>query len=180
VITRRGVLVVPLHGCEVDMVIVFRGQLMRVWPRVDATFSTVEAHTSYIDVIDHRLVVHVGDMHATKVGDRSVVVKSATTPVAALKTNTAVPVSVVDSTVEPYVRAPIAGMPGIHATAPAPIARCPQEPRGGRQHPCARHPVIIALVISPIARCPDIANRGARGLFVHGQSGRSDVDGDAD
>jgi hypothetical protein len=180
VITRRGVLVVALHGCESNMVIVFRSQLMRIWARVDTTFSTVEAHTSYIDVIDHRLVVHIGDVHATKVGNRPVVVEGTTTPVASLKTDTAIPVSVVDAAVKSYVRAPIAGMPEIRTTAPAPVARCPKEARGGRHNPCARYPVVIALVVSPIAGCPDITNCGTGWLYVHGQSGWCDVDGDAD
>lgn len=158
----------------------FCRQLMRVWPRAQPAFATVEAHTSYIDVIDHRLVVHVGDMHATKVGDRSVVVERATTPVATLKTNTAVAVTVVDSTVKPYVGTPIAGVPEIRATAPAPVTRCPQEARAGRHDPGARHPVIIAFVIGPVAGCPDIANRGTRWLFVDRQSGGCNVDGDAD
>jgi hypothetical protein len=155
-------------------------QLMRVWPRVEATFATVEAHTSHIDVIDHGLVVHVGDVHAAKVGNRPVVVEGTTTPVAALKTNTAVPISVVDSTVKPYVGTPIAGVPEIRATAPAPVTRCPQEARCGGHNPCARHPVIIALVISPVARCPDITNCGAGWLLIHRQFGGCDVDGDAD
>jgi hypothetical protein len=180
VITRRGVLVVALHGCESNMVIMFRSQLMRIWARLDATLSTVEAHTSYIDVIDHRPVVHIGDVHATKVGNRPVVVEGTTTPVASLETDTAIPVSVVDSAVKSYVRAPIAGMPEIRATAPTPVARCPQEARGGRHNPCARYPVIIAVVVSPIAGCPDITNCGTRWLYVHGQSGWCDVDGDAD
>jgi hypothetical protein len=108
------------------MALVFRCQLMRIWSRMEATFTTVEAHASYIDVIDHRLVVHVGDMHTAKVGDRSVVVESTTTPVTTLETNTAVSVSVVDSAVKAYVRPPIACMPEVRAIAPAPVTRCPQ------------------------------------------------------
>jgi hypothetical protein len=126
VITKRCVLVIALHGCESDMVLVFRCQLMGAWPRVEATFAAVEAHSSDIDVIDYRFVVHVGHMHATEVRDRSVVVESATTPVTAFETNTAIAVSVIDSAVEADVRPPIARMPGIGAITPAPVAGCPQ------------------------------------------------------
>ena len=68
-ISKRGVLVLLLHRCEGDMMIMFRCQLMGVWSRVETTFSAVETHSSYVDVIYHRLVVHVGHMHAAKVGD---------------------------------------------------------------------------------------------------------------
>lgn len=179
-ITKRGMFMVPLHGREGDMTVMFRRQFTRVWPRVEATFAAVEAHASYIDVIDHRLVVYVGDMHAAKVGNRPVVVKGTTTPVAAFETNTTVPVSVVDSAVESYVRSPVTRMPEIRATAPTPVAGCPQQSRGGRHHPRARHPVIVAVAIGPIAGCPDIANCGAGWLYIYGQSRRCDVDGHAD
>ena len=147
---------------------------------VHATFATIEAHTSHVDVVDHRLVVDVCDVNAPEVCNGPVVEEGTTTPVAALKANTAVTVTVVDSTVEPYVRAPIAGMPGIHAASPTPIAGCPQQTRGGCDDPCARYPVIVAVAVGPIAGCPDIANRGAGWLDVYGQSRRSDVNGDSD
>lgn len=179
-IAKRGVFMVPLHGRERDMAVMFRSQLMRVWPRAEATVAAVEAHASYIDVIDHSLVIHVGDMHAAKVGNRPVVVEGTTTPVAAVETNTAVSVSVVDSAVKSYVRAPITRMPDIRATAPAPVTRCPQVTRCGSHNPRARHPVVIVVAICPISRCPDIANCGAWWLYVYGQSRRCDVDGYAD
>jgi hypothetical protein len=111
VITKRGVFVISLHRREGHMVIVFRSQLMRIWPRVQTTLTAIETHASYVDVVDHRLVVDVGDMNATEVRDGPVIEERATTPVAALKTNTTVPVAVVNSAVEPYVRSPIATVP---------------------------------------------------------------------
>ena len=112
-IAERHVLVVTLHGSESNMMLVLCNQLVGAWPRVQAAFATVEAHTVHRDVVDHRPVVDVGDMSRTQVGNRPVVVERLTAPIAALKANTTIPVTVVDTTVETYVRAPVTGMPQI-------------------------------------------------------------------
>jgi hypothetical protein len=111
VIAERHVLVIALHGSEVNMALVLSRQFVRAGPHTQAALTTVEAHTVYRDVVDYRLVVDVGDVNASKVGNGPVVVERPMAPVAALETNTAVPVAVVDSAVEAYVRSPIAGMP---------------------------------------------------------------------
>jgi len=60
-------LLIPLHRRERNVTIVLCRQLMRVGPRTHTTFTTVVANASHVDVVDHGLVVDVGDMYATEV-----------------------------------------------------------------------------------------------------------------
>ena len=125
VVTECRVLMIPLHRSERNVPIVLCSQLVRARPCAHAAFTAVEAHASHIVIVDNRLVVNVGNVHATEVGNGSVVVKRVATPVTALKTNTTVTVPVVDTTVETYVRTPIALVPYIEAVTPAPITGSP-------------------------------------------------------
>ena len=125
VVTERRMLVIPLHRSERNVPIVLSSQLVRARPCAHAAFTAVEAHASYIVIVDNRPVVNVGDVYTTEVGNGPVVVKRVTTPVAAVKTNTTVTVPVVDTTVETYVRTPIALVPYIEAVTPAPITGSP-------------------------------------------------------
>jgi hypothetical protein len=179
-ITGCHALVFALHRSEVNMTLVLCNQLVRAWPRMQTTFTTVEAHTVHRDVVDHGPVVNVGDVSLAQVGNRPVVIERATAPIAALEADTTVPVTVVDATIETYVRAPVAGMPKVCTISPTPVTRSPQKSRRGCQYPGAGHPVIVALVIGPVTRRPDVPNRGAGRLHIHGQRGRREVDGDAD
>ena len=179
-VAERHVLVLALRRSEINMMVVLCNQFVSAWPRMQASLTTVEAHTVDRDVVDHRPVINVGDVSSAQVGNRPVVVERSTAPVTALEANATVPITVVDTTVETYVRAPISGVPQICAVAPTPVARRPQEPGRGCQHPGAGHPVIIAIVITPITWCPDIANRRTGRLHIYGQRRRREVDGDAD
>jgi hypothetical protein len=180
VIAERHVLMLALHGREVNVTLVLGSQLASAWPRMQATLTAVEADTIHRDVVDHRPVIDVGDMNAAQVGHRPVVVKCPVAPVTALEADTTVSVTVVDTTVEAYMGPPIAGVPRIGAAAPGPVARRPQQTGGRRQHPRARHPVIVSIVIGPITRRPDVTDRGAGRLHIHRQRGRREVDRDAD
>jgi hypothetical protein len=180
VVAGRRVLVVPLQRSEWDMVIVFRRKLAPGGPCVQTALTTVEAHASHVDVVDHCLVVDVGDVNASEVGNRPVVVKRIVAPVTALETNSAIAVPVVDSAVEADVRAPVTLMPRVYAATPAPVAGRPQQAGGGRQNPCAGHPVVIVIAVSPVPRRPDITNCGARWLYVHRECRWRYVDGDSD
>src|SRR5438552_18938893 len=100
--------VIALHTGKCNVVIVLGRKLIRTRPRTQAAFTAVVAHPIHVDVFHNRLVVNVGDVNATEIGNRPVVVEGATAPVATLKTNTAVPVPVVNTTVEAYVGAPVA------------------------------------------------------------------------
>jgi len=124
-VTECRVLMIPLHRSERNVPIVLCSQLVRARPCAHAAFTAVEAHASHIVIVDNRLVVNVGDVHTTEVGNGPVVVKRVATPVTALKTNTTVTVPVVDTTVETYVRTPIALVPYIEAVTPAPITGSP-------------------------------------------------------
>jgi hypothetical protein len=180
-VAERHVLVLALRRSEINMTLVLCNQLVRAWPNMHTAFTTVEAHTVHRDVVDYRLVIYVGDVSLAQVGNRPVVIERPAAPVAALEANTTVPVTVVDATVETYVRTPVAGVPKVcAAVSPAPVTRCPQEARGGRQHPGTGDPVIVAVVPGPVTRCPDITNRRARRLHIHRQSRRCEVDRDAD
>lgn len=169
---KRSMLLITLHGSELNMALMSSRQLPRARPRPQPTVTTVVAHPSHIDVVHNRLVVNIGDMNPTEIGHRPVVIERTPAPVATLKPNTTVPVPVIDTTVEAYVRAPVARVPDVHAFTPSPVARGPQQTRGGRDHPGARHPVVVIVAIGPIARRPDIPNRRTRRLFVHRQSRR--------
>src|SRR5580658_4030177 len=101
-------------------------------------------------------------------------------PAAASKTHAEVAESVIDPTIKPYCRPPVAVIPEKSARTPTPIARGPKESHFGRQHPCTGNPVIIGnvVVVGPKARGPDIAISGANGLLIDGQSGRANCDRD--
>jgi hypothetical protein len=178
-IAERHVLVFALHGSEFNVTLVLCSQLVRARSRVQAAFTTVETDTIHRDVVDHRPVIDVGDVSLAQVGNRAVVVERSTAPVTALEANTTVSITVVDTTVETYVRAPIAGVPKIDALPPTPVTRSPQQTGRGCQDPGAGHPVIVAVVPSPITWRPDVTNRGAGRLHVHRQRGRCEVHGDA-
>ena len=125
VVTERRMLVIPLHRRERNVPIVLSSQLVRARPCAHAAFTAVEAHASYIVIVDNRSVVNVGDVYTSEVGNGAVVVKRVTTPVAAIKTNTTVTVPIVDTTVETYVRTPVALVPDIETVTPAPITGSP-------------------------------------------------------
>jgi hypothetical protein len=179
-VSERSVFLITLHRGKRNVVIALSHQFMSARARAQTAFTAVVAHTGHIDVVHNRPVVNIGDMNAAEVRNRPVVVKRATAPVAALKTNTAVSVPVVNTTVETYVGAPIALVPRINTVTPAPVPRRPQQTRGGCHHPSARHPVIVIVTVSPIARCPDVSHSRTRWLYVHRQRGWRDGDRNSD
>jgi hypothetical protein len=107
-------------------------------------------------------------MHRAYVDDCAIVEKVASPPVAAFVAPAAVAVAVIDSTIKSDRRAPIAGVPKIHAFPESPISRCPQIIRLRRLDPRARHPVVILDLVapSPIARSPQIPISGNRRLVI--------------
>src|ERR1700760_1300422 len=131
-------LLLTLRGREFHMMLVLGGELMRRGASLQATRSTIEAHPIHGDVVYNSLVVNVGDMHATQVGDRAVVEERAATPVTPYKPNPAVPESIVHAAVESDVRTPVTAVPEIDAIGPTPISRGPQQSGRRRGHPGAR------------------------------------------
>ena len=71
-ITRSGMLMITLQRRGFEMMLMFRGKLMRSRTRLD-TARTVERHV--VDVVDDGPVVDVGDMNTTHVHGRAVVEK---------------------------------------------------------------------------------------------------------
>jgi len=156
------------------MFLVGRRLLLSGRTRCDPTRTAVVAHPVHRRIVDHCGVigvVNVGDIHVV---DRTVVGELSVVPAPALVTLTRVAVSIIDSAIETYVRAPVAFIESIPTVSPTPIAWSPEEADLGGHHPRAWHPVIIALAVGPVARCPDVALRREGWLLVHGQRWRRD------
>ena len=100
-----------------------------------------------------RTIVAMNIVDVRDVIDVVVVVIISPVPVATFKSFSPVTAAVEDAAVEPDGQAPITGVPAIHSTAPAPIARCPQTTNVRRIYPHARDP-LPAVIPSPIARGP--------------------------
>src|SRR5580692_2979719 len=147
---------------------------------VNATTAAVEADAIHVRVIvDHCAViyvVHVGDVHVVHA---AVVEEVAPVPVATFITEAAVAETVVNAAVEANLRAPVAGVPEISATTPAPVARRPEEADLRCDYPRAGDPVIAVRSVGPIARRPDVAIARAGRLHINRQRWGSDSDGDS-
>jgi len=165
-ITRSGMLMITLQRRGFEMMLMFRGKLMRSRTRLDTT-GAVERHV--VDVVDDGPVIHVGDVDTAHVHGRAVVEKGTTAPVTALESNTAIAEAVVHAAVEADMRTPVAPVPGVDATTPTPVARRPQQSGRRRQHPGTGHPVITVIAVSPISGRPHIAGSGKRRLYIHRQ-----------
>src|SRR5208283_3793540 len=146
-------------------------------PRLNAAIAAVER--DMIAVHDHVALVDVPHIDDVDVHDGPVIEEAAATPLAAPEADTAVAETVVNAAIETNVRSPIAGVPGIKATAPSPVPGGPEH--ADRRHdPCAGNPIVAAVVIpGPIAGGPEVSGTGADGLGIDGQSGRADADRDA-
>lgn len=119
--------VLTLCRRELNMPVVLRSQLVGIRHSMDTMVAAIEADTVDGDVIDHSLVVDVGHVEAAEIGYRTVVVERAAAPVTAAETNAGISKTVVDTTVEAYVRTPIASVPDIKTAAPSPVAGSPQQ-----------------------------------------------------
>jgi hypothetical protein len=166
-------LMITLQRRRLEVMLMFRSQLVSGRSCLDTTRS-VERHVHI--VVDDRVVIYVGDVDAAHIHDRAVIEVSTTAPVTALKPNTTITEAVIDTAVEADVRAPVATVPRVNATAPAPVPGRPQQSGRRRQHPRARHPVITLVTISPVPGCPHIARRRQRRLHIHRKRRRRDVD----
>lgn len=98
--------------------------LGRRWASGDAASTAVEAHMAGVKLGNGPAVgvvelVHVDVIHC------AVVEEVAAIPVAAVVTRSEITEAVVDAVVEADLRAPISGMPDIHAVAPAPPSGSP-------------------------------------------------------
>src|SRR5690348_15620225 len=116
--------------------------LLRRRPRGQTALAAVEADAGDVDVVDHRLVVDVGDVHVAEVVIGAIVVERAAVPETADVADADITEAVIDAAVEADMRTPIAAVPDINAVGPTPITRRPQETNPRRPYPGARHPVV--------------------------------------
>src|SRR5580704_17740889 len=108
---------------------------------------------------DGAVLVNVGDMHAAEVRARAVVGEYSATPLAAGEADAAETEAVVHATVEPNMRAPIAGVPAVGSAFKTPVARSPQQASAGRLRPHARNPEVSCIPVRPVAGSPEITRR---------------------
>jgi hypothetical protein len=122
-ITCSRMLMITLQRRGLEMMVMFRCEFVSGRMRPD-TAGAVERHV--INVVDDGPVVYVGDMNTTHVHGRAVIKECTTAPVTALESNTAIAEAVIHTAVETDMRTPVAAVPGIDTTAPAPVPRRPQ------------------------------------------------------
>src|ERR1700678_1926125 len=113
----------------------------------DADRLAVDHSSIHIRVVNYRCV-HI--QHRGVVGEVSAL------PPSAAKADTAVAKAVVHAAVEADMRAPIPGMEEISTTAPAPVARRPQQANRRRLYPDSGNPVVARIAVRPVAGVPEI------------------------
>src|SRR5262249_52475083 len=144
-----ALLVLRLHGRGSEMALTRRYLIGRIRPRGHATRTTIKARV----VVDHGAVlvddrgvvvgiVDDGGIGRINIVERSVVVANSTTPFSAEKSDSGVPTAVIDSTIKPNVRSPVAGVPHIETFAPSPVTGRPQQTDFRWLHPGSWHPVV--------------------------------------
>lgn len=110
-VTRRKVLMIPLHRSSFEVMITLRSQLVRSRTRMEPTRTAVEANPVHSHVVDDRPVVHVRHMNRTEVSTRVVIEERPAPPVTTRESNTGITEAVIDTAVEPDVRPPVPGVP---------------------------------------------------------------------
>lgn len=118
-------LVLSLRHRRLEVVLMFRRQLMRSGTRLYTIVTAVEANAIDRHVVDDGPVVYIGDVDRAHVHDRAIVEECAAAPVTTLKANTGISEPVVDAAIETNVRSPISGVPEVDSIGPSPIAGCP-------------------------------------------------------
>jgi len=141
------------HGRHVSLIC--RGFLLGGSTHLDAAGSAVEANTAFVAIV-YFFVVDIVDSLNVHVVHRTVIVKVSVVPTAAIITLAEVSKAVVNSAIEPDLRAPVAVIEKESAVSPTPIAWGPEETLLRRLHPRAGNPVVIgdAVVICPVTRDP--------------------------
>ena len=124
--------------------------------------------------------VHIGDMHRPEIVRGTVILELPSVPTAAVIAIAAVAVTIINATIVPDMRTPVAIIEGIRAIIPGPVGRGPIHAFLRRLDPGARHPVIAFRAISPVARGPYITFRRHGRLLVHRQHRRRDRDRESD
>src|SRR3984885_8369838 len=147
-------------------------------------FAPIEAYV--VDVHDgvfrhdRAVLVHIGDVYASEVSYSPVVGEHSTTPLASDETDAAEAEAVVNATVEPNMRSPVAAVPAVHSAFITPVAWGPQKTGAGRLRPHAWNPEVARISVGPVARGPEVTRRRNRWLLIDRQRRRSKVDRNAD
>jgi hypothetical protein len=137
----------------------------------DAVRIVVDGGVVDDDRVRHGAVIYV-NVGDGDIVDRTVVVETISTPVAALIADAHVAESIVNAAVVADMWTPISVVVAIPATDKSPIPRRPQVADFRRPRPCAGHPVVTLRSIAPISGCPQIAIAGTFRLRVFRQGWR--------
>ena len=166
-VLMRRLLMVHLHRRSRNMVLIHRHLLLCRRPRLHATGATIETCAAII-VDDHCTVdIRIMDHGSIYPGNRGIVTKMAAIPLATAIPYTTITKPIVNPAIKSNMRTPIAAMPAIGATGPAPIARSPQKSYSRRRRPVTRHPVIsISIIPGPVTRYPKITVHRTKRLLI--------------
>ena len=147
------------------------------WLQPDPANATVKADTIDRGIFDAR-IVDIGHPGVAHVVDTAVVAECTVVPIATLIADARITKSIVNPAVIANMRTPVAAVPGIARTAPAPIAGSPQSTDKGCRHPGAGHPVVVTVASTPgpISRCPHVAVARHDRLRVNRQCRRRNSD----
>src|SRR5580704_12054805 len=162
-IGARRILMLALRGHRWGMALMSKLFLRGRRTSRDTAMPAVIADVAA--VLDNRLLINIVDNVDVHIIHPAVIEKVAAVPVTTGIAGADVTKSVVDSTVEADLRAPVAGIPKIGAVNPTPVTRRPEKTYFGRFHPRARNPEISTIIaVAPVAWRPDITIARTNGL----------------
>src|SRR5439155_13492704 len=140
--------------------LLYRGLGLRAARAVKAgPAARILIHDLFVDVgiVNHR---GVHPAHGCVIAERIA------HPFAAIVAIPPVAVAVIDPTVEPDRRSPVALVKNVAAATVAPIARSPEQSDARRSDPDAGDPVVTEISPGPVARNPNIARGRTERLLV--------------
>ena len=165
-IGARRILMLALRGHRWGMALMSKLFLRGRRTSRDTAMPAVIADVAA--VLDNRLLINIVDNVDVHIIHPAVIEKVAAVPVTTGIAGADVTKSVVDSTVEADLRAPVAGIPKIGAVNPTPVTRRPEKTYFGRFHPRARNPEISTIIaVAPVAWRPDITIARTNGLRIN-------------
>jgi len=112
------------------------------------------------------VVIHIVHVRHVHIGNRAVVIDGAVFPVATVVAVAGVAESVIDSTVEADIRAPVPGMKDVVISRVRPVRRRPERSLVRGQHPRSWDPIVTSLRVGPVAGIPDVVLAGTWRLTV--------------
>ncbi len=181
-VTHRRLDVPLLDGGTLEALLVLKIAFPAVRKVSDSTRPTVKSHTAVtVHIVATpviAIVVGVPNETTIHAPDGGVVVEEAIMPPPTNKADTEVAEAVVDAAIVAHIAAPVAGVPVVKPTRPAPVAGGPQRADKGRRNPRARNPIVAVGAISPVAWSPDHARAWAKRLLINKQWRRSISDAD--